>query len=82
MNRPKYKELYLKEKSKAKFSYDLLMNIVDMLNKVGIKAETHKRFRTDSFMITAVLNVHNPYNKLYGCIAIDEDLLEGTKEGE
>ncbi len=80
MKRPSYKKLYLKEKLKEKFSYNLLMSIVDMLNKLGIEAEIEERFRTDIFGIEAILKTHNPNNGLYGCIGINKDLLEGKNE--
>ena len=80
MNRPKYKELYLREKAKERFSYNLLMSIVDMLKQVGIDAEVSKRKRPDTFFFEALLKIHNPSNGLYACIGVNEDLLEGTRE--
>ncbi len=79
MNRPSYKKLYLKEKNKTKFSYNLLTSIVDMLNQLGIEAEIEKRFRYDSFCTEAILKTHNPANSLYGCIGINMDFLEGAE---
>lgn len=82
MNRPSYKKLYLKEKSKTKFSYNLLMSIVDMLNQLGIKAEIEKRFRNDCFCTELLLKTHNPSNNLYGCIGINMDFLEDGETNE
>lgn len=79
MNRPKYKELYLEEKRKTKFSYNLLMSIVDMLNKLEIEAEIEKKFDKYILEKLAILKLHNPNNNLYACIKIKEDLLEGAK---
>ena len=74
MSRPSYKELYLKEKMKSKFSYRVLKNIVDMLNGIGIETEIEKGKYT--FRNVAILKAHNPSNNLYACLEMDEDLLE------
>lgn len=79
MNRPKYKKLYLEEKAKTKFSYNLLMSIVKSLNDIGIKAETMERLNNFSFDIELLLKIHNPSNGLYECIRMNKDLLEGAK---
>ena len=78
MSRPKYKELYLKEKAKTKFSYNLLMSINKMLNEVGIESEVSKRRRPDMFSLEVLLKIYNPSNNLYGMIGINEDFLEGA----
>lgn len=79
MSRPSYKELYLKEKAKTKFSYNLLMNIVKMLEQVGLKTELAERFNNYSFSKNILLKVLNPSNNLYGCIELKKDLLEESE---
>ena len=80
MNRPSYKKLYLEEKCKTRFSYNLLTSIVKMLNEVGIEAELQKRRRPDMFELEVLFKVYNPNNSLCGMIGIKEDLLEGDKQ--
>ena len=59
---------------------DLLMNIVNMLNKLGLEAEIEKRFNKVIYKNTVILKVHNPSNNLICCLEMREDLLEEGEE--
>ena len=74
MTRPKYKELYEKEKMKTRFTEELLKAIAHVLEDIGLKPTLYTI--EDGIVDTINLYIYNPSNNAETKIVINKDRIE------